>query len=117
MKAKDIYKAIRKIYIRNIIWPLAAIIIPLGLLYFLPFEKVLEPKVVRSTEEAIQAVEEGYVYLEIDISRLIYSGYDYMRDDEVYGQYYYELVGTDKCLFYLLEPEKDVSRETYIYIM
>ncbi len=115
MKAKDIYKAIRKVYLRNIIWPVAAIIIPLGLLWFLPFDKVLKPKVVTSTEEAIKAVEEGYEYIEISMQRLIYSGYDYMRDEDVYGQYYYELVGANQCLFYLLEPTDNVNRETYIY--
>lgn len=115
MKVKDIYNSIRKIYIRNILWPLAAIIIPLGLLYFLPFEKVLKPKVVKTTEEAIDAIENGYEYLEIDIQRLIYSGYDYMRDEDVYGQYFYDLVGSKECLFYLLEPEGGVNKETYIY--
>lgn len=115
MKAKDIYNAIRKIYLRNIIWPVMAIIIPLVLLLTIPFEKVLWPKIVRSTEEAIQAIEDGHQYLEISMHRLIYSGYDYMRDEDVYGQYYYDLVGNDQCLFYLLEPEDNVNRETYIY--
>ena len=115
MKAKDILSAIRKIYIRNIVWPLAAIIIPLGLLYFVPFDKVLKPKVVTTTEEAIQAVEDGYIFLEISMPRLIYSGYDYMRDEDVYGQYFYEVVGSDECLFYLLEPVDGTNRETYIY--
>lgn len=115
MKAKDILSAIRMIYIRNIIWPIAAIIIPLGLLYFIPFDKVLKPKVVTSTEEAIQAVEDGYIFLEISMPRLIYSGYDYMRDEDVYGQYFYEVVGSDECLFYLLEPVDGANRETYIY--
>ena len=57
MKAREIYKKIRKIYMRNILLPIAAIVFPLGLLVFLPFDKVLEPKVVSSTEEAIEAIE------------------------------------------------------------
>lgn len=117
MKAKDIYNSIRKIYFRNMIWPLIAIIIPLVLLWILPFEKVLRPKLVRSTEEALQAIDDGYEYLEISMPKLIYSGYDYMRDDEVYGQYFYDLVGANECLFYLLEPQDEVNRETYIYIV
>ena len=100
---------------RNILLPIAAIVFPLGLLVFLPFDKVLEPKVVSSTEEAIEAIEEGYEYLEISMTRLIYSGYDYMRDEDVYGQYYYDLVDGKECLFYLLKPENEINRETYIY--
>ncbi|MBQ5917906.1 MAG: DUF6709 family protein [Lachnospiraceae bacterium] len=115
MKAREIYKKIRKIYMRNILLPIAAIVFPLGLLVFLPFDKVLEPKVVSSTEEAIEAIEEGYEYLEISMTRLIYSGYDYMRDEDVYGQYYYDLVDGKECLFYLLKPENEINRETYIY--
>lgn len=115
MKAQEIYSKIRKIYLRNIILPIVAIIIPLCLLIFIPFDKVLKPKVVNSTQEAIAAIEEGYKYIEISIDRLIYSGYDYMRDEDVYGQYYYDLVDGKQCLFYLLEPEKEVNRETYIY--
>ena len=49
------------------------------------------------------------------MTRLIYSGYDYMQDEDVYGQYYYDLEEGKECLFYLLEPEKKVNRETYIY--
>ena len=115
MKAREIYKKIRKIYMRNILLPIAAIVFPLGLLVFLPFDKVLEPKVVSSTEEAIEAIEEGYEYLEISMTRLIYSGYDYMQDEDVYGQYYYDLVDGKECLFYLLKPENEINRETYIY--
>ena len=115
MKAREIYKKIRKIYMRNILLPIAAIVFPLGLLVFLPFDKVLEPKVVSSTEEAIEAIEEGYEYLEISMTRLIYSRYDYMRDEDVYGQYYYDLVDGKECLFYLLKPENEINRETYIY--
>lgn len=115
MKAREIYKKIRKIYMRNILLPIAAIVFPLGLLVFLPFDKVLEPKVVSSTEEAVEAIEEGYEYLEISMTRLIYSGYDYMRDEDVYGQYYYDLVDGKECLFYLLKPENEINRETYIY--
>ena len=115
MKAREIYKKIRKIYMRNILLPIAAIVFPLGLLVFLPFDKVLEPKVVSSTEEAIEAIEDGYEYLEISMTRLIYSGYDYMRDEDVYGQYYYDLVDGKECLFYLLKPENEINRETYIY--
>ena len=115
MKAREIYKKIRKIYMRNILLPIAAIVFPLGFLVFLPFDKVLEPKVVSSTEEAIEAIEEGYEYLEISMTRLIYSGYDYMRDEDVYGQYYYDLVDGKECLFYLLKPENEINRETYIY--
>ena len=115
MKAREIYKKIRKIYMRNILLPIAAIVFPLGLLVFLPFDKVLEPKVVSSTEEAIEAIEDGYEYLEISMTRLIYSGYDYMRDEDVYGQYYYDLVDGKECLFYLLKPENKINKETYIY--
>ena len=115
MKTKEIYNKIRKVYLRNILLPIAAIVFPLGLLMFIPFDKVLSPKVVSSTEEAIEAIENGSEYLEISMTRLIYSGYDYMRDEDVYGQYYYDLVDGKDCLFYLLEPEKEINRETYIY--
>ena len=115
MKVNEIYNKIRKIYFRNIIWPIFAIVIPLGILVLVPFDKVLKPKQVNSTREAIDAVEAGYEYLEINMTRLIYSGYDYMQDEDVYGQYYYDLEEGKECLFYLLEPEKNVNRETYIY--
>ena len=115
MKVNEIYSKIRKIYFRNIIWPIFAIVIPMGILVLVPFDKVLKPKQVNSTREAIDAVEAGYEYLEINMTRLIYSGYDYMQDEDVYGQYYYDLEEGKECLFYLLEPEKNVNRETYIY--
>ena len=115
MRAEDIFSAIRKVYLRNIMWPVASIVMPLCLLLILPFEKVLQPKIVRSTQEAIQAVEEGYEYLEISLPKLVYSGYDYMRDEDVYGQYFYDVVDANQCLFYLLEPGENVNRETYVY--
>lgn len=115
MKANEICSKIRKIYIRNIIWPIIAIIIPLIILIIVPFGKVLKPKMVSSTKEAIEAIEDGYEYLEISMTRLIYSGYDYMQDEDVYGQYYYDLVEGNECLFYLLEPEKKVNRENFVY--
>lgn len=114
MKARDIYNKIRKIYLRNMILPIAAIIIPLGLLSLIPFDKILKPKVVNSVEEAIQAVEQGNEYIELSIDSLIYSGYDYMRDEKVYGQYYYDIVDGKECLFFILDPGKEVNKEIYI---
>ena len=114
MKTRQIYNKIRKIYLRNIILPIVAILIPLGLLHFIPFEEILKPRVVNSVGEAIEAVEQGEKYLEISFDQLIYSGYDYMRDEDVYGQYYYEIADGDKCVFFILQPEKEVSRDTYI---
>lgn len=115
MKARDIYNKIRKIYLRNIVLPIAAIIIPWILITHIPFDKILKPKVVYSVEEAIRAVEDGNYYLELSVEKLIYSGYDYMRDENVYGQYYYEIVNGEECVFFLMEPNKGESKETYIY--
>ena len=67
MKVNVIYSKIRKIYFRNIIWPIFAIVIPMGILVLVPFDKVLKPKQVNSTREAIDAVEAGYEYLEINM--------------------------------------------------
>lgn len=113
MKAGDIYKKIRKIYFRHLIWPLFPIIMSVAFLIMVPFEEILYPVRVNSMDEVVEAVNNGEKYLELSLSRLTYSGYNYMRDTDVHGKYYYELTGEgDKCVFVLLEPSKANEKAT-----
>lgn len=104
MTAKEIYNNIRKFYFKHIIWPLFPIAVTIMILLLVPFKDVLNPKKVDSTADIIDAVKNGHVYLEISLPRLIYSGYDYMRDNDIYGEYYYDLVDSEKCVFFLVKP-------------
>ena len=70
---------------------------------WIPFDEIINPIVVYSTEEAIEAVENGHKYLELCVDEVIYSGYNYMRDENVYGEYYYDLIENGTCLFYLFD--------------
>lgn len=107
MKIDEFYKKMRKIYFRHLLWPVIPIVASLVFMYFIPFKQILNPIQVNSTAEAIKAVEAGYEYLELTATKIIYSGYDYMRDDEIHGQYYYDLVDGKECVFFLFEPEED----------
>lgn len=115
MTSKKIYNQIRKVSLRRMIWPLVPIIASLIALHIIPFEEMLKPVKVSSTEDAIQAVEDGHVYLEVELPRLIYSGYNYMKDSDVYGEYYYDLVNNSRCVFYLLEPSEEESSAKVLY--
>ena len=104
MSSGKIYNHIRKVCLRHMLWPIVPIIAAVVALYMVPFEEMLKPVKVSSTEEAMQAVEDGHVYLEVQLPRLIYSGYNYMKDSDVYGEYYYDLVNNESCVFFLIEP-------------
>lgn len=113
MKAGDIYSKIRKIYFRHLIWPLFPIVVSAIFMMLVPFDKILYPVRVKSMDEVIKAVENGEEYLELSIPRLTYSGYNYMRDTDVHGKYYYELTGSgDRCVFVLMEPSEENSKMT-----
>lgn len=115
MKARDFYKKIRIIYFRHLIWPIFPILVSVMLLMILPFNEIINPLKVNSVEEALEAVNNGHKYLEISTSRLIYSGYNYMRDTDVHGEYYYELVDGDKCVFFLMKPTPEEDGNINLY--
>ena len=112
MKGQEIYRTIRKIYLRHMIWPLFPIVVSLVFIAIMPFDDIINPVRVNSTAEAIEAIEEGHKYLEVSATRLIYSGYNYMKDTDVYGEYYYDLIDGNVCLFFLLEPTEGDSEES-----
>ena len=115
MKTKSIYKNIRKIYLRHLWWPMFPIIVSVIFLIVIPFGEIINPIKVSSTEDAIKAAENGYKYMEFTAERLIYSGYVYMKDTDVYGEYYYDMVNGQTCVFYLLKPMEDQADATNIY--
>jgi hypothetical protein len=75
---------------------------------------MLTPIKVSSVKEAIKAVEDGNKYIEVTIPRLVYSGYNYMKDSDVYGCYYYELVEGEGCVFFLMEPAGEEGYQSVI---
>lgn len=105
MKSNDLYKKIRKIYMRHLIWPIFPIAISLIFGIIIPFKEMLNPVRVYSLDEAIDAVKNGHEYIEININKLFYSGYSYMKDKDVFGEYYYNLSDKERCVFFLLRPE------------
>ena len=104
MKGKKIYKHIRRVGLKRLIWPLITMIFAIITIKWIPFEEIIKPIKVTSTKDAISAVEKGYKYLEISLDNIVYSGYNYMKDSDVYGEYYYDLIDEKTCLFFLLEP-------------
>lgn len=115
MTVKKIYSHIRKVSFRHMIWPIFPIILAVSILVLVPFEEMLMPVRVSSTEEAIKAVEEGHTYIEVTIPRLIYSGYNHMKDSDVYGEYYYDLVNNSSCVFFMLEPSEAEDNQRVLY--
>ena len=81
----------------------------------IPFGAMIKPIKVSSVEGVIKAVENGHDYVEVTIPRLVYSGYNYMKDSDVYGCYFYELVDNEGCLFFLLEPIDEGEYQSAIY--
>ena len=114
MTLKEIYNHIRRVSLKRMIWPIFPVIATIIISQMVPFREMLNPKVVTSTEEAIAAVEEGHTYLQIKLPQLIYSGYNYMKDSEVHGEYYYDLVDNTDCVFYMLEPAETTSYQKSI---
>lgn len=114
MTLKKMYSHVRKVCLKRMIWPLFPIIVSVALLLLIPFENMLKPIKVSTVQQAIEAVEGGHEYIELTIPRLVYSGYDYMRDSDVYGSYFYELVDDEACVFFLMEP---MDEESYQSVM
>lgn len=107
MKGQEIYINIRKVYMRRLLWPLFPLAVSIAFIFIIPFGEMLNPIRVNSTAEAIEAVKQGHEYIEISAERLIYSGCNYMRDSDVHGEYYYDLVDGEKCLFFLVKPSDE----------
>lgn len=115
MTLNKMYSHIRKVSLRHMLWPMFTIAVAIGIVMMIPFDEMLNPIRVSSTEEAIKAVEEGYEYIEISSPRLIYSGYNHMKDSDIHGEYYYDLVNDNECVFFMLEPSDDGSTEKVLY--
>ncbi len=115
MTRKKIYSHVRMIYLRRMVWPLFPIIVSIALAFFIPFDSMLNPIRVETVEEAVRAVEDGHQYIEVTAPRLVYSGYNYMKDSDVYGGYFYELVEGEGCVFFLLEPLDGEPYKNAIY--
>ena len=114
MTLSKMYTHIRKVSLRHMIWPIFPIIVAAGILILLPFQDMINPIRVSSTEEVIKAVEEGHTYLEVSIPRLIYSGYNHMKDSDVYGEYYYDLVDDSSCVFFFIEPSEEGENKSIL---
>jgi len=114
MTQKKLYSHVRTVCLRRMVWPLFPIIVSVALLLLIPFKSMLTPIKVSSVKEAIKAVEEGNEYIELTVPRLVYSGYNYMKDSDVYGCYYYELVEGEGCVFFLMEPLEEEGYQSVI---
>lgn len=111
MKGAKLYKHIRSVGLRRLLWPLLPMLFAVITINWIPFKEIIHPMVVNSTGEAIEAVEDGHKYLQINIDQVVYSGYNYMKDEKIYGEYYYDLVDDKTCLFYLFDPiDQDVEQ-------
>lgn len=115
MTLKKMYSHVRKICLKRMIWPLFPIVVSVAMLLLIPFEMMIKPVKVTSVQQAIDAVEKGCEYIELTIPRLVYSGYNYMKDSDVYGCYFYELVENEGCVFFLMEPMDEDAYQSVIY--
>ena len=115
MTLKRMYSHVRKVCLKRMIWPVFPMIVSVILLLMIPFEAMINPVKVSTVKDVITAVEDGHEYIEITIPRLVYSGYNYMKDSEVYGCYFYELVESEGCVFFLLEPFEEENYQSAIY--
>ena len=104
MKGINLYKHIRKVGLQRLVWPLIPILFAIITINWVPFKEIIYPIKVSSTQEAISAVENGYKYLELNLDSVTYSGYNYMKDSDVYGEYYYDLIDDNTCIFFLFDP-------------
>ena len=116
MKGNKLYKHIRNVGLRRLWWPLLPMLFAVAIIYFIPFEDIITPIRVNSTKEAIEAVERGHKYLEISLDKVVYTGYNYMKDERVYGEYYYDLVDDRTCLFYLFESDKHEQNDAFMQV-
>lgn len=117
MTGNRIYKHIRKVGLRRLWWPLLPMLFAFIVIYFIPFQDIITPVRVSSTQEAIEAVENGHKYLEISLDKAIYTGYNYMKDERVYGEYYYELIDDKTCMFYLFETDKQEQNDAFLQVV
>lgn len=106
MKNSIILTNIRKIALRHLIIPIITIAVTSSIICFLPFRDVFSPVIAHSSQEAIESIESGKKYIKVTVPKLIYSGYKYMKNNKVYGLYYYDLADNNTCLFYLLDPSR-----------
>lgn len=109
MKKHIIVKTIRNIHFAKLVPALLFIIFTILVFFQYPFMEILFPNRLENTNLIFHAYDSGEEYLQVDVSTLYYTGYDYTINSHKKGSYYYSFIN-DKCVFFLLSNK--TSNET-----
>lgn len=98
---------IRKVSLKKMFFPFLLILITLYLFREIPFYNALKPIKIERLSQVEAVFEQERYFVDLSISTLYYSGYDYLVNGKVSGSYYYAI--EDGICYYFL-----ISREAYI---
>lgn len=108
-----LFRGIRIVCARNLIFPFIVAITALFIYYVLPFRQVFNPVRANGSAAAVKLYDQGYKYAKVKLEKLYYTGFDLMDDGETVASYYYELAD-GKCTFYILDNELVVNKPQVI---
>lgn len=108
MKALNINEQIKKVALKNMIFPIILLVVAIFFLIFLPFRENFAPQKLESVWDYKSNSNSSYIYTTVD--ELYYSGYNISRPFSSDYGYYYTLKD-NRCLFVLI-PVSSTPAET-----
>lgn len=102
----------KKVTLKNLIFPIVVLFITVLLLIFIPFKEVLHPQKADNVYEIIARYQEKERYVDVALDEITYTGYDNCNSKgERIGSYYYALDDANgiKCAFLLLPADKNAE--------
>ncbi|NLZ80400.1 MAG: hypothetical protein GX913_01130 [Clostridiales bacterium] len=109
MKNSVIQKHIRIISFKRMFYPFLLIVITVYIFQQIPFYNTLRPKKIDHVSEIEAAFKSDNHFIDLNMKKLYYSGYNYLENGKISGSYYYAIEdGT--CYYFLLAEDSFDNR-------
>lgn len=102
----------KKIAPKNLIFPIAVLVVMVLLLFFIPFREMLHPPKADNVYDIAALYQAKERYVDVTLDEITYTGYDNCNSKgERLGSYYYALDDTNgiKCAFLLIPADKNTE--------
>lgn len=109
MRNSIVQKHIRRISFKKMFYPFVLIIITLYVFQQIPFYNTLRPIKVEQLSQLEDMFKEEHYFVDITMSNLYYSGYDYYINGKLSGSFYYTLED-GSCYYFLLSKDSIDNR-------
>ncbi len=105
----NVKKHIRIFCLKHVLIPIIPLIFSILLLEWIPFSNIFLPYHIDSPADAQEAYDNGYYYVEFNLDRALYTGYDTMKGNSPATSYYYDL-DKNYCTFLQFDFENTNER-------